>query len=64
MYAPLKPISIKERVSVIFVERGEIDMLDGAFVVVSPNSRATVQPSARDMPPRQDHPAFERDPGE
>ena len=31
---PLKPIPIKERVSVIFVERGEVDMLDGAFVVV------------------------------
>ncbi len=30
----LKPIPIKERVSVIFVERGEIDMLDGAFVVI------------------------------
>ena len=25
---PLKPIPIKERVSVIFIERGEIDMLD------------------------------------
>ena len=31
---PLKPLPIKERVSVVFVERGEIDMLDGAFVVV------------------------------
>ena len=31
---PLKPIPIKERVSVIFVERGEIDVRDGAFVVV------------------------------
>ena len=31
---PLKPIPIKERVSVVFVERGEIDVLDGAFVVV------------------------------
>ena len=31
---PLKPLPIKERLSVIFVERGEIDMLDGAFVVV------------------------------
>lgn len=31
---PLKPIPIKERVSVIFIERGEIDVLDGAFVVV------------------------------
>ncbi len=30
----LKPLPIKERISVIFVERGEIDMLDGAFVVV------------------------------
>ncbi|MDD2767579.1 MAG: hypothetical protein PHT19_02515 [Methylococcus sp.] len=31
---PLKPIAMKERVSLIFVERGEIDVLDGAFVVV------------------------------
>ena len=31
---PLKPIPIKDRISVVFVERGEIDMLDGAFVVV------------------------------
>ena len=31
---PLKPIPIKERVSVIFIEKGEIDVLDGAFVVV------------------------------
>lgn len=30
----LKPIPIKERISVIFIERGEIDVLDGAFVVV------------------------------
>ena len=30
----LKPLPIKERISVDFVERGEIDMLDGAFVVV------------------------------
>lgn len=31
---PLKPIPIKERVSVIFIEYGEIDVLDGAFVVI------------------------------
>jgi CRISP-associated protein Cas1 len=31
---PLKPIPIKERLSVVFVEKGEIDVLDGAFVVV------------------------------
>jgi len=31
---PLKPIAMKERVSMIFVEYGQIDVLDGAFVVV------------------------------
>lgn len=31
---PLKPIPIKERLSVLFVEKGQIDVLDGAFVVV------------------------------
>lgn len=30
----LKPIPIKERLSVVFIEHGEIDVLDGAFVVV------------------------------
>lgn len=31
---PLKPLPIKERLSVVFIERREIDVLDGAFVVV------------------------------
>ena len=31
---PLKPIPINDRLSVVFIERGEIDVLDGAFVVV------------------------------
>jgi CRISPR-associated protein Cas1 len=31
---PLKPIAMKERVSLLFIEKGEIDVLDGAFVVV------------------------------
>jgi CRISPR-associated protein Cas1 len=31
---PLKPIPVKERLSVLFVEKGQIDVLDGAFVVV------------------------------
>lgn len=31
---PLKPIAIKERMSVVFIEKGEIDVVDGAFVVV------------------------------
>lgn len=30
----LKPIAMKERRSVVFVECGEIDELDGAFVAV------------------------------
>ena len=31
---PLKPIPIKDRVSVFYVERGNLDVIDGAFVVV------------------------------
>lgn len=38
---PLKPIPIRERLSVVFVERGEIDVLDGAFVVLDVNGVRT-----------------------
>jgi CRISPR-associated protein Cas1 len=31
---PPRPIPLKERSAIVFVERGELDMLDGAFVVV------------------------------
>ncbi len=31
---PLKPIPMKDRISMVFIEYGEIDVLDGAFVVV------------------------------
>ncbi len=31
---PLKPIPIKDRVSVMYIEKGQLDVLDGAFVVV------------------------------
>ncbi|MFQ5481019.1 MAG: type I-E CRISPR-associated endonuclease Cas1e [Thermodesulfobacteriota bacterium] len=34
MLPPLKPIPIKDRLSVLFVEKGQLDVLDGAFVVV------------------------------
>ena len=34
MLPPLKPIPIKDRLSIVFVEKGEIDVVDGAFVVV------------------------------
>lgn len=38
---PLKPIPIKDRVSVIFLEKGNLDVLDGAFVVVDKNGTRT-----------------------
>jgi CRISPR-associated protein Cas1 len=31
---PLKPIAIKERLSILFIEKGHLDVLEGAFVVV------------------------------
>lgn len=31
---PLKPIPMKDRVSVVFLEKGNLDVLDGAFVMV------------------------------
>lgn len=34
MLPPLKPIAMKERISMIFIEKGEIDVLDGSFVVI------------------------------
>ena len=40
----LKPLPLKERISVVFAERGEIDMLDGAFVVVDATGVRTHTP--------------------
>ncbi|KUL01896.1 MAG: CRISPR-associated endonuclease Cas1, partial [Methanoculleus marisnigri] len=37
MLPPLKPIAIKERISLLFLEKGELDVLDGAFVLVDKN---------------------------
>jgi len=34
---PLKPLPIKDRLSILFVERGQLDVLDGAFVLVDKN---------------------------
>ncbi|MES9861953.1 MAG: type I-E CRISPR-associated endonuclease Cas1e [Candidatus Thiodiazotropha sp. LLP2] len=36
-FMPLKPIPMKERVSMVFVEYGQIDVKDGAFVVIDKN---------------------------
>jgi CRISPR-associated protein Cas1 len=38
---PLKPIPIKERLSILFIEKGHLDVLDGAFVVVDKNGVRT-----------------------
>lgn len=41
MLPQLGSIPIKERVSVLFVEKGQVDVLDGAFVVVDANGVRT-----------------------
>jgi len=38
---PLKPIPMKDRVSILFIEKGNLDVLDGAFVVVDKNGVRT-----------------------
>ncbi|MBC7945434.1 MAG: type I-E CRISPR-associated endonuclease Cas1 [Burkholderiales bacterium] len=41
MLPPLKPIPIKDRLSILFIEKGQLDVLDGAFVVVDKNGVRT-----------------------
>lgn len=41
MLPPIKPLPMKDRVSMIFVQYGQIDVLDGAFVVVDKNGVRT-----------------------
>jgi CRISP-associated protein Cas1 len=41
MLPPLKPIMMRERVSLIFIEYGQIDVVDGAFVVIDKNGVRT-----------------------
>jgi CRISPR-associated protein Cas1 len=41
MLPPLKPIPMKERVSLLFIQYGEIDVLDGAFVVIDKTGART-----------------------
>jgi len=38
---PLKPLPIKDRVSMVFVQYGQIDVLDGAFVLIDKNGVRT-----------------------
>jgi CRISPR-associated protein Cas1 len=39
--APPRPIPIKDRSSILFIEKGQLDVLDGAFVVVDKNGVRT-----------------------
>ena len=41
MLPPLKPIAMKERISMVFIDCGEIDVLDGSFVVIDKNGVRT-----------------------
>lgn len=38
---PLKPIPIKDRLSILFWEKGNLDVLDGTFVLVEKNGVRT-----------------------
>lgn len=41
MLPPLKPLPMKDRVSMVFVQYGQIDVVDGAFVVIDKNGVRT-----------------------
>jgi CRISPR-associated protein Cas1 len=41
---PPRPIPIKERASILFIEKGQLDVIDGAFVVVDARGVRTVIP--------------------
>lgn len=36
-YVPLRPIPLKERSSIVFLQYGQVDVIDGAFVLVDQN---------------------------
>lgn len=40
-YLPLKPIPMKDRVSMIFLQYGQVDVKDGAFVLIDKNGVRT-----------------------
>ena len=42
--APPRPIPLKDRASIIFVEKGQLDVIDGAFVLVAATGVRTVIP--------------------
>lgn len=40
-YIPLKPIPMKDRISMVFLQYGQIDVKDGAFVLIDNNETRT-----------------------
>lgn len=42
--APPQPIPLKDRSSIVFVEKGNLDVIDGAFVLVDANGIRTAIP--------------------
>lgn len=36
-YIPLRPIAVKDRAAIVFLEYGQVDVIDGAFVLVDQN---------------------------
>ena len=41
---PPRPIPLKDRSTIVFVEKGQLDVIDGAFVLVDANGVRTVIP--------------------
>jgi CRISPR-associated protein Cas1 len=41
MLPPIKPLPMKDRVSLVFIQYGQVDVLDGAFVVVDQTGTRT-----------------------
>ena len=43
-FVPLNPIPLKDRVSLVFLQYGQLDVIDGAFVLVDQNGVRTHVP--------------------
>jgi len=43
-YVPLRPIPIKDRAAIVFLQYGQVDVIDGAFVLVDQNGARVQMP--------------------
>lgn len=46
---PPRPIPLKDRSSILFIERAQIDVIDGAFVAIDVNGSARTYLSAASL---------------